>query len=222
MRFYLLILTILCLNLVQTADAQMFGRRSIGRARVQSPATRGPAAVQPGVLTGTRRFMRGQRRRNDFVGSDRTDMDGFVGSTAGRTQGTVTSSTTGLREQPTAQVNDAMTTPPRRGPYAPRITLSASVGLTGSSQAAQQIALSLNSTLQRLEAPHGQTNTRPPGPIRVTVKNRTAILSGVVATEHDRQVAGLLASFEPGVEEIENQLRVTGQVQPFPLATPNR
>jgi osmotically-inducible protein OsmY len=45
--------------------------------------------------------------------------------------------------------------------------------------------------------------------IVVYMRGNTAVLTGTVRTEHDRDVLANLASLEPGVEAIENRLGVT-------------
>jgi len=45
-------------------------------------------------------------------------------------------------------------------------------------------------------------------PITVTMQDETAILRGRVATENDRQLAELLARFEPGIWQVRNELTV--------------
>ena len=45
-------------------------------------------------------------------------------------------------------------------------------------------------------------------PLEVTIRQETAILRGVVATQRDRLLAGHLARFEPGVREVKNELTV--------------
>jgi len=45
-------------------------------------------------------------------------------------------------------------------------------------------------------------------PVDVSIRNQTAVLRGVVATEHDRTLAGHLARFEPGVRQVNNELTV--------------
>ena len=45
-------------------------------------------------------------------------------------------------------------------------------------------------------------------PITVTLDNETAILRGQVATEHDRQLVEILTRFEPGIWQVQNELRV--------------
>ncbi len=43
-------------------------------------------------------------------------------------------------------------------------------------------------------------------PLEVTIDDQTAILRGVVATDHDRVLAGHVARFEPGILNVENEL----------------
>ena len=42
--------------------------------------------------------------------------------------------------------------------------------------------------------------------MEVTIEGATAILRGVVATEHDRVLAERVAKLEPGVRQVENLL----------------
>jgi hypothetical protein len=44
--------------------------------------------------------------------------------------------------------------------------------------------------------------------VEVSIDDQTARLRGVVATEHDRLLAGHVARFEPGVLRVENELVV--------------
>ncbi|MGE0537977.1 MAG: hypothetical protein AB7O68_23640 [Pirellulales bacterium] len=50
--------------------------------------------------------------------------------------------------------------------------------------------------------------------------SRTAILEGVVASEHDRLLAAELARLEPGVSAVENRLRLAAPL-PEPDAGPS-
>ena len=45
--------------------------------------------------------------------------------------------------------------------------------------------------------------------IRVSMNGRTAILTGVVASERDRRMSQLLVQLEPGVRKVENNIVVT-------------
>lgn len=61
---------------------------------------------------------------------------------------------------------------------------------------------------QVAEAIQRSPQIRKLSPIAVTVENETATLRGKVATEHDRQLAELVARFEPGVWQVRNELTV--------------
>lgn len=45
-------------------------------------------------------------------------------------------------------------------------------------------------------------------PMEVSIESGTAILRGVVATDHDRRLAERMARLQPGVRQVENQLTV--------------
>jgi hypothetical protein len=47
--------------------------------------------------------------------------------------------------------------------------------------------------------------------IEVSVAGRVATLRGVAASEHDRRLAELLAGFEPGIDSVNNQIRIEPQ-----------
>ena len=47
--------------------------------------------------------------------------------------------------------------------------------------------------------------------ITVTMDGRTAILSGVVATQRDRRMSELLVQLEPGVRKVENRIAVSAE-----------
>jgi hyperosmotically inducible protein len=53
----------------------------------------------------------------------------------------------------------------------------------------------------------------PANPIRITVINGHVILSGVVDSEADKNVAGIQANTVPGVFSVTNNLQVAGQEQ---------
>lgn len=51
-------------------------------------------------------------------------------------------------------------------------------------------------------------------PIEVAFEQGTAILRGVVATEHDRTLAERMARLEPGIRQVENQLTLVQPTTP--------
>lgn len=53
-------------------------------------------------------------------------------------------------------------------------------------------------------------------PLEVTIDGETATLRGLVATDHDRVLAGHVARFEPGVLNVENDLTVAASPSDAP------
>jgi len=52
--------------------------------------------------------------------------------------------------------------------------------------------------------------------IRIVVTGRTAVLKGEVRSKGERELAGILLSFEPGISVIENELVVTPRLHEMP------
>ena len=133
----------------EIASAQLIGNRAVG-APLSSPSQqRAPgvpsAPTQGAVQTnaggigqasnaigslGNRmqidntRFVRGNRSRQDFVGSNRTDLSGFVGAGQALGVGRVTSATESLRiETSKAKINQPLPPQPAKGMYYPRLEI---------------------------------------------------------------------------------------------------
>ncbi|MBL4883247.1 MAG: BON domain-containing protein [Planctomycetaceae bacterium] len=191
-RVNLLLVCSLVLLLSESASAQLFGERELGgnisrRQRV--------SMEEVGTVDTNRRFVRGQRGSNDFVGSDRGDSATFVGREQGSTSGNVTSSVEGLREQRTRSVNRPRRTS-RTGRYPARLTINFT-----------SPALSLQPTVTLSPGLHSLIEKRGIQ-IEVSKAGRLATLRGAVSSAHDRELAELLVLFEPGIEKIENELTI--------------
>ena len=87
-----------------------------------------------------------------------------------------------------------------RGTRPIRITFS--VGFDRPVAASQHFSSSLARRLADLPAIHWRT------PGQVEIRGRTAILRGVVATEHDRDLAERVVRLEAAVDQVQNQLVV--------------
>lgn len=74
-----------------------------------------------------------------------------------------------------------------------RIAIAVSPGTVGAGATAP---VSPNVQVQRLSQ------------VTIAMENDTAVLRGRVATEHDRQLAEILATFEPGVWQVRNEVSV--------------
>ena len=213
---------------VPEVQAQLFGKRTLGGSISRRPGASRPTMDQAGTVTSDRRFVRGQRDRTDFVGTDRGDSTSFVGAAQGQTQGTVTSSTTGLREQPRRIVNLPRGPQPTAGMYLPRLSLSlATVAPVTAATTAQKLGQQYRELRSR-GRDSGSGNPQQPEPVKpsrhavtrlrvtieVSLEGRVATLRGVAASEHDRRLAGLLATFEPGIDSVNNQIQVSTDSDP--------
>jgi len=81
-----------------------------------------------------------------------------------------------------------------------RTALTVSIDLPSTSS--RPVSSSLAQRLTDLPAIHWRS------PSQVELQGRTAILRGVVATEHDRDLAERVVRLEPSVDQVQNQLVV--------------
>jgi len=206
------------------AEAQLFGDRPLGDtlSRRPSPGSAGQleaadaaseglgVGASVGALTGTERFLRENRGRQDFVGADLLDRGGFVGAVQGSPRGAIRSAITNLRPLVNEQINRVPPDPlgRRARPYAPRLIVAFEYPQPSDDE--------LQSTLAEyvLRVP-GMDRL---GPIEVSVVGQTAILRGVVASEHQRDVAEQLVLLEPGVRAIRNELVLADPASQAPVA----
>lgn len=202
----MLLLVALVGALAHRAEAQMFGSRQLGvlLSPGQTPGSianrADPAVNNPGgTITGAERFVRGARQATDFVGTDVGDRRSFVG----RIQSRMRRSQPLPPLQPKPETNVNQPAPQNESGtnfYPPRLTLGP--GMPEMPLMAVQSALERH--LERSE------RIQWTGPWEVSMIGRTAVLQGDVASEQDRALAEALAQFEPGVSEVQNDLRVTG------------
>jgi len=191
----------------QTAEAQLFGKRTLGGSSLSRRASPG-APEDAGTLTGNERFIRGNRSRRAFVGSDTQDVKSFVGSEQATTTGNVTSTTTGLKPPPDRSATINKPLPPRSPTslYYPRLEIRFDSPHPPRSRPA--------AIARRLEE---SDSFRQLGAIEVSVSGPTATLRGEVVSESDRQLAALLATFEPGIDRVQNDLTVNTALKVPPL-----
>lgn len=192
------------------ATAQMFGSRQLGvlLSPGQSPGSvgnRADSAVNNpgGTITGAERFVRGARQASDFVGTDVGDRRSFVGLVQSRMRRS--QQLPPLQPKPEPNVNQPA--PQSEGTntfYPPRLVLAPDMP----ELATTAVQSSLARHLER--SPRIQWT----GPWEVSMSGRTAVLQGDVASEQDRALAEALVQFEPGVSQVQNDLRVTGPIPP--------
>jgi osmotically-inducible protein OsmY len=212
--------------MIGTTDCygQLFGERTLGRSLNRRARQSVPSMEEAGTVTPDRRFVRGLRDRTDFVGG--SDTGSFVGATQGRTEGTVTSSTSGLREEARRAINVPRGPQPVTGKYLARLAPAFEVSDRPVPSSRQE---QLQNRLRVPDLSDAATSGKHSGrrfpnrttatadrsqqrrlrvSIEVLVEGRAATLSGVAASEHDRQLAALLVAFEPGIDSVNNQVQV--------------
>ena len=204
-----LILTLVSLMIdAKPACGQMFGDRSLG-----TPLNRQP---NPGVGNGggvgtlrNQRFIRGNRRKRDFVGIDRIDTINFTGLQQSGQGQAVRSAVTTAPVKPTlaASINQPLSLPSRTQMYSPKIEVDFNYAPAKNSLRARELTEHLISIAPTIEA---------------SVAGRKAILRGAVASEADAKLAIILASFQPGISVVENDLTIVDgrEVPPPPRPIP--
>ncbi len=203
----LLAMLVFALGTEAAAWGQLFGQRTLGEPlqnrQQRAAVTDAGTSEDVGTLEGNERFLRENRARGEFVGSDRRSLRGFVGSEQALGSGRVTAATESLRQTAdrSRQLNEPLPELPEEGMYYPRLVLGEGFrqpATDGTVSAARQRTAALQQRLRR----HSEL------PIEVQLRGRRAILRGEVATSEQAELLMLIVSFEPSVDRIENRLRV--------------
>lgn len=193
----------------------MFGSRSLGgsisggsspfgnqaQGSVAGATLQGDSTT--GTITGSERFLRENRQPGQFVGTDMTEAQNFVGSvnSGGNLQGGLLGLLGGITQSVNANNRSNTTT-------IIRVSRRAAFDYPPPAAVVDSTQLST-----RLSATPG---IRSVGALQVEVAQRTAILRGTVQSDHDREIAEILVRLEPGISEVRNEL----QVQPASMLPP--
>ena len=239
-------------------QGQMFGQRSMGQpmARQSRPGSgqlpnlgqgmmpgmggampsQGGGAPQ-GIVQGQERFLRGNRNPQAFVGSDRRDQQGFVGSEQSIGTGRVATATEGLRVESNRARNRPLPSKLQRGIYPPRLVVDESFyAPIESLDSAEEVPTQLmdsrsyadDSGARRFSTPRASINRQVPavrrssdsqsrlqrigGPqVRSRLVGRTMVLEGSVESQQRAELLADVAAMEPGVDSVENRLRIGSQ-----------
>lgn len=154
------------------------------------------------------RFVRGNRRQVGFIGLDRTDARSFVGAaqaiapSAGAGRAT---NVTIARPRSGGDVNVALKPAPRNAFYQPTLELDTEhaddIELLPAPDEPAQFSPRLTKRLRRLPALRDSQ-------IDVSLRGAVVVLDGSVASADQKSLVEQLLLFEPGVDRIENRLRV--------------
>jgi hypothetical protein len=199
----------------------LFGQRTMGTSMGSNARSnlfgRGvgnmPNLAQGNLLTGTERFLRGNQQGR-FVGRDVTAVRELVDTLrGGRVSDGTTDGWQGYRDEFGRGRRDL-----RRDGQNRRASFDANGGRRRRWEAvrtrrqvafpypqpvADQVSAGLQRRLRQILPPVPLA-----APVAVAVDGRTAVLQGVVASEHARVLAEQMAQMEPGVSRVENRLRV--------------
>jgi len=180
------------------ANAQLFGERTLGGGIGRR--VRAEPLEQAGQVTGSERFIRGNRAATDIVGADSGDSGGFVGSQQAESVGRVPAATEDLREERdrSGTLNRARKKRRARDMYPPRLV----VGFTTSVRPPTTIQRSLDRLTRR------SPTFASGGSISVRLNGTTAHLTGSVGSNRAKRMAEALVLFEPGITDVRNEIAV--------------
>jgi osmotically-inducible protein OsmY len=173
--------------------------------------TGGGVGATPGAgVTGNERFLR-QNRQGAFVGADNRDASANVFSQSGQGMGMGMGGMGGFFGQQGAfsqfarmnRQQNNFNNRNQQGSKKPlRVSIRADIPTTNASASPTHVSRQFEARLKKLPAlERGEA-------VQVTMEGRTAILTGTVASERDRELVAGLAMLEPGISSVQNDLRV--------------
>lgn len=206
-RFVFLSCSVLIVASIYTpsrVEGQLIGNRTVGTApgfnQPRSSRT-SQNVTNPSSPSISGRFVRGNRSRNDFVGSNRTDQQGFVGSTQAIGVGRVQSATEGLRVPNQRTVNRPLPAQPANGMYYPKLEIDSpdSVDPSMRTMVDNRMQTALELTQSRISKIAGDR-------VNIVRIGGLAIVRGTVPTQSVADLILNLLEFEPGIDQVKNEL----------------
>lgn len=200
------------------ASTGAFGSRNLGGGLSAgksnfSGSNRGKNTVgQPGDiggLQGNERFTRQGRAAGQFVGADGADTANMLGIMAGAQNAALQGLSRSISNLNPNQGKQEGNTRAKKTVRAVR-----SVEFEYKAPAVAVLNTNLATRLTKSKAVSAQGN------LVVAMEGRTAVLTGVVANEHARDLAARLCLLEPGVSKVENRLTIPEEVLPTPGSAP--
>ena len=189
----------------RTGSSGLGGSSSFGRSST------GTGTGMSGLQTGsTERFVRGNRQPGQFVGADTRDVSGILGSLGAgtNTRSNQNFNARAISGQGRNRVNQPGGTArgARGGRSGEQLAVAVELGFEPPAASAPEV---LSDTLTTKIGQSKRIQTIQP--IEVSLADGTAILRGVVATPHDRELAEQWMLLEPGVRSVRNELQVAGK-----------
>ena len=192
------VFTLLFICASNCCEAQMFGARSTGRplSRQTAPGTPGST----GTIQGGERFIRGNRGAGDFVGNSALDRTRFVGLINAQNQIMLPDSavTSATRADRGPQINTPIKTRAINTLYEPVLEL----GFAPEIESTERLSLQAQTRIDQA------FSLRFGNQISALVEVRTAILRGEVGAAEDSRLAEVMASMEPGISVVQNELTI--------------
>jgi len=191
------------------SSSGLFGTRSVGGGTSAGNRTFGGSGnvgertttsqADVGSVGSSDRFVRGNRQAGEFVGSDSADAQAFLGAIQAGANA-LGQSSSGLSPNRAGNANRGGAN--RSGRTKGEIRTSLRVAFDYSRMAPLRVS---SGTVRRLlNSPKIHTLSE----VDVLVRDGTAILRGVVATQHDRDLAERLTRLEAGIWDVKNELVV--------------
>ncbi len=181
-----------------SAGRSNFGGTNRGTNNVGQPG-------EVGGLTGNERFTREGRAAGQFVGADGADTANMLGMMAGAQNAALQGLSRSLSNLNPNQAKQEGNTRAKKTVRAVR-----TVGFEYVAPVPTVLNTRLATRLTNSKAVAAQ------GDVVVTMEGRTAVLTGVVANEHSRDLAARLCLLEPGVSKVENRLTIPEELAPPP------
>ncbi len=208
--------TLVVMLLASTVGAQDLSRSSKITSAGGDEALGAKAAGQGQELTegvpeleqSDRAKLRDKSTRGSFVGADSDGAGFFEGTSRGddtgdRMRGSRQTRGTGSRGS--FRPRDQQSKPGRsRGTtLRPRLVL----GFHYTPKVSPQLAENMRTCIKRIPSLNGISS------VRVSVQQNVVVLEGTVASARDRALSAQLVALSPGVNKIDNRLKVTGAAQ---------
>jgi hypothetical protein len=201
------------LGVPSKAFGQLIGNRTVGTApgfnQPRSPGGNPGGSPSGNLGSGNSlsppingRFVRGNRSRNDFVGSNRTDQNGFVGSTQAIGVGRVQSAVEGLRATPQRSVNRPLPAQPSTGLYYPKLEIDfAEKNASHKDEQTERVETVFLDAQERVSNVSGAK-------VSVVRVGELAIVRGEVRDKRTADLIVTLLGFEPGIDQVRNEIQI--------------